>query len=45
VGVATGSAAIDSYNLQWDRNTGGMEWFDLTGLQTYQTGLSFTNSN
>jgi len=27
----TGGAAIDSYNLQWDDGSEGVNWFDLQG--------------
>ena len=27
----TGGAFIDSYNLQWDDGTEGVNWFDLKG--------------
>lgn len=30
-GDETGSSPIDSYNLQWDKNTNAVEWWDLTG--------------
>jgi len=42
--VNTGSAEIDSYNLQWDRNTNGQEWYDLQGADPYSTLMtgSFT---
>lgn len=28
-GDDTGSSTIDSYNLQWDKNTNAVEWEDL----------------
>ena len=30
-GDETGSSPIDSYNLQWDKNTNAVEWEDLQG--------------
>jgi len=30
-GDSTGSAIIDSYNLQWDKGTNAATWFDLSG--------------
>jgi hypothetical protein len=44
-GTKTGSTAIDSYNLQWDRNTDASEWYDLLGdgvVYSYTTALQAT---
>jgi hypothetical protein len=39
-GDDTGSAEIDSYNLQWDNGTGGITWSDLIGADPYSTATS-----
>lgn len=46
-GDSTGSSTIDSYNLQWDKSTNAVSWWDLTGDGDlpYDTALtgSFTD--
>jgi hypothetical protein len=37
-----GGSPILSYHLQWDKNTNEVDWFDLVGLSTESTQLSFT---
>jgi hypothetical protein len=42
-GHATGGVPIDSYNLQWDKGSNEVSWYDLIGEDTnYYTGTSFT---
>lgn len=36
----TGSAVIDSYNLQWDNGTDEFEWSDLIGADPYSTAIT-----
>lgn len=40
--VAMGGVEVTSYNLQWDKATGGNEWFDLIGYSPSQLELSTT---
>lgn len=39
-GDSTGSAEIDSYNLQWDAGTDGASWSDLIGFDPFEVTLS-----
>ncbi len=40
----TGGAAIDSYNLQWDDGSEGLNWFDLQGQEgSLSTSLTYTS--
>ena len=40
----TGGATIDSYNLQWDDGTEGLNWFDLQGQEgSFDSTLTYTS--
>jgi len=36
---------FSSYHLQWDKGTGGITWFDLSGLTSQNLDLEFIVHN
>lgn len=47
-GNQTGSAAIDSYNVQWDQGTDSVTWIDLAGdgvIHSFSTSTTLQLTN
>lgn len=43
-GDNTGGASIASYNLQWDNGSDGANWYELVGITSNVTALTYTKS-